>query len=159
MNIVVKNEDEKPDLDGDAPGEYAENGTDPVVTFTATDPENGADIEWKLVTTPVDSTDAQGDTVTGGTVSAADIEDRGDFTFTDGVLSFKSSPNFEVSADDDTNNEYKVTVQATGAGTGAVAYQKVVIKVTNEEEDGDSDPVHVAAAGQGARGSQPYRPR
>ena len=68
---------------------YDENGTGPVATFTATDPDGDA-IEWTL----------------GG-------EDAEDFTIGGGVLAFKKSPNYEDPAED-TNNSYEVTIKATG---------------------------------------------
>ena len=57
--------------------EYAENGTGPVATFTATDPE-GAAVSWDL-----DSTQA-------GLTSALFSISK------DGVLSFNSSPDYEA---------------------------------------------------------------
>ena len=39
VTIKVTNIDEMPDLEGEAPEEYAENGTRAVATFTAEDPE------------------------------------------------------------------------------------------------------------------------
>ena len=53
--------------------EYPENGTDPVATYTAVDPE-GKSIVWSLAT---------GD-------------DMDDFSIENGVLRFKSSPDFEA---------------------------------------------------------------
>ena len=85
---------------------YAENGTDSVATFSATD-QDGDAIVWSL----------------GG-------DDAGDFTITGGVLMFKKSPNYESPADKDTDNEYKVTVQATG-GT-----EEITVTVTNVDEAG-----------------------
>ena len=86
--------------------DYAENGTEPVTTYRATDPENNP-IFWTV----------------GG-------PDAADFTIVDGVLRFKTSPNFEVPTDRPNdedgsgatvlgegaaNNVYKVTVRF-GAG-------------------------------------------
>ena len=51
--------------------EYAENGTDPVATYTAVDPE-GKSIVWSL---------------------AGDMAD--DFSIENGVLRFRSTPNYE----------------------------------------------------------------
>ena len=45
VTIKVTNVDEMPDLEGEAPEEYAENGTGAVVTFRAEDPE-GESITW-----------------------------------------------------------------------------------------------------------------
>ena len=47
VTITVANVNEMPDFEADDPDEYEENGTDPVATFTATDPE-GADVEWSI---------------------------------------------------------------------------------------------------------------
>ncbi|MCY4528762.1 MAG: cadherin domain-containing protein, partial [Chloroflexi bacterium] len=96
--------------------DYPENGTDPVVTFSATDAD-GDEIVWGL----------------GGT-------DAADFDITGGVLSFKKSPNFEGATDRDESgdlgdqgkgdNVYKVTVTANGAE------QAVEVTVTDEDELG-----------------------
>ena len=98
--------------------EYAENDTGAVATFTATDPE-GTPVSWDLDDT-------------GGA-------DHALFSISkDGVLSFKSSPNYEASAD----NEHEVTVRATDnaygiAGvTGNATTKLVMVEVTNEEEPG-----------------------
>ena len=84
-----------------------ENGTDPVATFSATDAD-GDDIVWGL---------------TG--------DDEGDFEIsTEGVLTFKDSPNFESPADDRTDNLYKVTVTASSGSFD------VEVTVTDEDEPG-----------------------
>ena len=99
--------------------EYAENGRDPVATFTATDPE-GAAVSWDL------------------------DEDGGDdnalFAISkDGVLTFKSPPNYEASG---TDNMHEVTVRATDnmydidGVTGGITTKLVMVEVTNEEEPG-----------------------
>ena len=69
---------------------YAENRTDEVVSYAAIDPE-GADITW--------------------TVSVG--ADAGDFSISDGELTFKSQPDYEAPADGDTNNIYSVTLNAS----------------------------------------------
>ena len=71
VTIKVTNVDEMPDLEGEAPEEYAENGTGVVARFTAEDPE-GESITWSL--------------------AGADSED---FSIENGVLRFKSSPDYE----------------------------------------------------------------
>ena len=91
--------------------DYAENGMDPVLTFSATD-QDGDAIVWSL-----------------------DGDDKGDFTIEGGVLAFKSSPNYESPVSESVGtladrNVYNVTVEATG-GT-----EDVVVTVTNEDEDG-----------------------
>ena len=111
VTIKVTNFDESPALMGDDEAEYAENGTGPVKTYTASDPEGKA-IVWSLA----------GD-------------DAGDFTIGGGVLAFKSSPNFEMAADNGANNVYDVIVQA-GDGGATPATMNVTVEVTNVEEPG-----------------------
>ena len=97
------------------PIKYAEKGTDPVATFTATDPE-GESIVW----------------------SVAEI-DAGEFTIVNGVLRFKSAPDFENPQGGPGNNSvtYEVTVQASDGGAAATtAMEPVTIEVTNVEEPG-----------------------
>ena len=87
---------------------YAENGTDPVARFSATD-EDGHPIVWTL----------NGD-------------DKGDFAISKtGVLTFKKSPNFESPADKNLNNVYLVTVKASEASE-----LKIEVTVTDVDEPG-----------------------
>ena len=117
---------------GDGTIEYAENGMEPVATYTAEDPEGSAIVSWSLA----------GD-------------DADDFKIEDGVLSFKSKdgPNYEDGTDGDRNNDgdhtdtdtepdeeasdniYMVTVQATDA-TKRIGTEEVTVEVTNVEEGG-----------------------
>ena len=92
---------------------YPENGTGPVTTFTAIDPE-GESIVWSL----------------------EDMDDMDDFEIDNGVLRFKSSPDYEAPADADNNNTYVVTVQASDGGTVTTAMEEVTVEVTNVEEPG-----------------------
>ena len=100
---------------------YAENGTGPVATYTASDPEGSAIVSWSLAGVDAD-----------------------DFMVEDGVLSFKKStpdwprrrdPKGGGQAEDDTDNIYMVTVQATDA-TKRVGMEEVTVEVTNVEEGG-----------------------
>ena len=93
--------------------EYPENGTGPVATFTAIDPE-GESIVWSLAT---------GD-------------DMEDFEIDNGVLRFKSSPDYEALGDTGIDNIYEVTVQASDGGMETTAMEKVTVEVTNVEEAG-----------------------
>ena len=78
---------EPPAISGDAQVSYAENGTGPVHTYTAADPESDA-LTWTL----------------GG-------DDAGDFNISsDGALTFQSVPDFENPADEGGDNVYNVTV-------------------------------------------------
>ena len=112
VTIKVTNVDEMPDLEGEEPEEYAEIGTGAVATFTAEDPE-GESIVWSL-----------------------DGDDMDEFTIENGVLRFKSSPDFEDPDDGGTNNMYEVTVQASDGGVDTTATEEVTIEVTNVEEPG-----------------------
>ena len=115
---------------------YAENGTEPVTTFTSSDPER-ARIHWDVMGTDAD-----------------------DFTIAGGVLRFKELPNFEMPTDrthtagDDANvdpgnvldnNEYVIMVRATEmrassyTGPAKSTMTRVTVLVTNEDEDGTAD--------------------
>ena len=117
--------------------DYAENGTDPVVTFTAVDPE-GRTVYWSLPTTPPDPP------VPDGFV-AADFTDSDAAHFKismDGVLIFRSPPNYENPMGGTENtNTYNVVVASSDDAPGAgamimMAYHKVTVMVTDEDEDG-----------------------
>ena len=113
VTIKVTNMDEMPDLEGEAPEEYAENGTGAVARFTAEDPE-GESIVWSL----------------GGS-------DMDEFTIVSGVLRFKSSPDFEnpQGGTSDNSTTYEVTVQASDGGE-TTATEEVTIRITNVDEPG-----------------------
>ena len=113
VTIKLTDLDEIPKLEGDAPARYAENGTGQVATFTAVDPE-GKSITWDL-----------------------DGEDAADFSIENGVLRFENSPDFETPADNNSDNTYAVTIQASdGRTTDGTATKAVTIDVTNVEEPG-----------------------
>ena len=89
--------------------DYAENGTDPVATFSSEDPD-GDTIKWSV----------------SGT-------DGGLFEFSDdnpGELSFMASPDYESDRD---SNTYEITVTATDDGA-LTATKEVMVKVTDVEE-------------------------
>ena len=96
------------------PSTYRENGTSPVYTFRASDPQRDP-ISWSL-----------------------DSKDASDFTITRdsggrGVLTFNDPPDFENPVDSDQDNEYELTVVATDAegDTDSVAF---TITVTDLNE-------------------------
>ena len=98
---------------------YAENGEGPVARFTASDPEGATPGFWSLTAETV--TDA---------VETADIADRALFKIDqNGVLSFKTSPNYEGRS-----TPYRVTVQFSDGSIGE--YFKAYINVTDVEETG-----------------------
>ena len=98
--------------------DYAEDRTDEVHTFEATDPEDddaGNDLTWSLST--------------GADITQFEIGER------DGVLSFKQTPSYEAAAAD---KVYKVTVQVADNTnpTPRTDTQDVEVTVTDVEEDG-----------------------
>ena len=114
--------------------EYAENGADPVQTYTAVDPE-GKTIVWSL----------------GG-------DDAGDFSIEGGVLAFKSPPDFENpmgGASAPFSNVYSIIVRAGDGGTAAAMVDEMMVRVTNEDEPRDGGSGVVAASS----GNRPDRRR
>ncbi len=64
-------------------------------------------------------------------------DDAGDLSISSGgVLSFRSQPDFENPADSDTDNVYRVTVEASVSGTVLVDSMDVMVTVTNVDEPG-----------------------
>ena len=104
VTINVTDLDEVPELEGDDTPNYAENGVDPVETYTANDPEGGK-VFWSLA----------GDAA-------------GSFTITGGVLRFNTSPNHEAAA------SYAVTVRASDGGTVAEEIEVTVTVTDVEEQ-------------------------
>ena len=90
IEITVTNVNEAPSISGSATVNYAENGTAPVATYTATDPEGDA-ITWS---------------VAGSDAAWFEISESGE-------LSFNSSPDHEQPLDANEDNMYEVTVTAS----------------------------------------------
>ena len=134
VTLTVTDMNEAPELTASDPDDYAENGTDAVATFTATDQDAGDTFSWSI----------------------ADGADGGKFAIEDGVLSFASPPDYEMpgdveytgdpdTTDDDdgaTNNVYVLTVKVTEdlpeGDVGPAKEDEAVIKVTvtNVDETG-----------------------
>ena len=118
VTIKVNPVDEAPEImlgglavTGLTSSNYAENGTDPVATYTASGPMAAA-VRWSL---------------TG--------DDAEDFTITGGMLAFRMSPDFEVPADADEDNVYNITVTANdGENTGE---RDVTVTVTDVDDEPD----------------------
>ena len=110
VTIFVTDVDEPPEVTGLPSVNYAENGAEDIATYTADDPEGYPTVDWTL----------------GGA-------DYDDFSISnEGVLTFKTSPNYEAPADADGNNVYQVTIKASdGAKTGNL---EVTVTVTDENE-------------------------
>ena len=106
VTIEVDDVDESPTLTGQDSVSHAENSILPVAEYDASDPE-GKSLTWRL-----------------------DGDDRGDFTISNGVLSFDSAPNYE---DPNHNNVYEVTVVASDR-TSLPARLPVTVTVTNVDE-------------------------
>ncbi len=141
--VTVIDDDEAPTVMGKDSVSYPENGTDPVATFTATDPEGVTSITWDIAP---DTADLDGE----GPLTADDAVDGEDFMIDkDGVLKFNiavdndgsspGSPDFEnpQSGSSPASNTYNLVVSAADAATaGNTGYHKVTVKVTKVAEKG-----------------------
>ena len=134
--------------------DYDERGTDPVLVFSAADPERVDTIVWSLVQPGADFTaiDVNNNGVTTDAVDvvADNVRDAGAFRITaSGELSFRSPPNYEMPMDVETggtdpNNTYHVVVQASDGGVSNnaaeamqyLSWYKVIVTVKDLEEDG-----------------------
>ncbi|MBE9196861.1 cadherin repeat domain-containing protein, partial [Synechocystis sp. LEGE 06083] len=111
MAITVINVNEAPTITSGTTANFAENGIGTVYTVTATDPES--------------------DSITYG------LETTGDYLLFDidsntGIVTFKTSPDFENPTDIGTDNVYDITVTASD---GLLSdSQAIVITVTNVNE-------------------------
>ena len=160
VTIMVKDLDEKPGVGGEGSVNYNEKETDPVVTLTADDPEDVTPIYWDILMTDVVADLPGGETgADADDIDGDDIVDGSLFTVEDGVLSFRSSPDYEMpmGGAGDNSNTYKVVVQASDGGvTTWVQYFKVTVIVLDVEEPGkvtwtvdpDGDANTAEAAGQ-----------
>ena len=97
------------DITGDRAVEYAEDRTDAVATYTATDPD-GTAVGWSL---------------SGVDAGRFDISNRG-------VLSFAIRPDFDDPADQGGNNTYDVTVEASSGSDESSL--PVMVMVTDIDE-------------------------
>ena len=134
---------------------YAEDDTEPVATFTATDPEGVSPIVWSLLENATGTQDLGifEDPADPDDVDTADVTDFGDFSISQsGVLTFDSQPDFEepTGGVDDDSNTYRVVVQASDGGVGSfVNWFKVIVNVTDVEEPGTLAEWTVNADGEG----------
>ena len=141
VTIMVTNMDEKPTIvykkDSLATEtqvvEYDEDGTEPVLTLSAEDPEGVTPVVWSLVTVATDFT-GDGD----NDVIDTEVADHARFKISqNGVLEFRAKPNFESPVPDGGDNTYKVVVQATDRGDmDHRNWFKVTVKVMDLEEAG-----------------------
>ena len=123
--------------------DHPENGADPVATFTAVDPE-GRTVYWDLLRALPEPPEPP-PVVDGVALIGGDLEDHDNFSISmDGVLTFKSPPDFETMrgggiAND--SNTYNVVVVSSDDAPGAgdmimMDYHKVTVTVTDVDEDG-----------------------
>ena len=154
VKVTVTDDDEAPEISGKDSFMYAENGTGPVETFMAEDPEGGA-VTWSLV----DPNNIPTDIPTDVTVDDTTAADEGHFDIgaKTGVLTFdiggdddtpddSDPPDFERPrgtgpVDDNNSNTYRVVLVASDVATGEKTevfnvYKKVTVTVTEEKEDG-----------------------
>ena len=109
VTITVTDVDELGTPEGPGSMDYAETGTAAVATYTATGTATPA---WSL-----------------------EGADSGDFRISNaGVLTFRTSPNYESPADANRDNVYMVTVKVTGGGE--MHTTDVTITVTDVDEAG-----------------------
>ena len=134
VTIMVTDVDEAPEIAGDdITKDYPENGSAQVARFTASDPEDRM-VYWSVL-----ADDANFNQIDD--VDAADAADADHFMInSDGVLSFKFSPDYEMPmGGTDNTNTYKVVVVASDDPPGAgdmimMGYKKVTVNVTNVQE-------------------------
>ena len=112
--------------------EFAENSTDAVAVYTATDQDVGDMLDWDFSLVPKFDLDG---------VPGNDDEDV--FTIVDGVLRFAKIPDYEAPFNSNTSlsleirNTYRVTIIVTDDGTPVSDDEEtVVVKVTNVDEPG-----------------------
>ena len=110
VTVTVTPVDEPPTISGESNIEFAENGTETVGTYSASDPEGE----------PVSELSLSGD-------------DRDDFDLgASGDLTFKTAPDYEAPTDADQDNVYIVIVSADDGDKTGIRY--VVVTVTAENE-------------------------
>ena len=117
VTITLTNVNEQPTITTtQTTASVAENtpATTDIITFVASDPDASTTYSWS--------------------VEPADDGDRFDIN-SDGDLTFKTSPNFEMPTDDGTNNVYNVTVKVTDNGSPAMSdTHHFAVMVTNVNE-------------------------
>ena len=91
-------------------------------------------------------------------VEQADIEDEDSFAISQsGVLTFMASPSYEPPGDEDDDNVYRVTVQASDGIQ--IGYSKVTVHVTDIEETGTvTVSVNPEGPGNAIAGLQQFMP-
>ena len=109
VEITVTNVNESAAITGPASVNYPENTTTTVATYSATDPEDD-NVTWSIA-----GTDAA-----RFSISSA------------GVLSFKSTPNYESPNDSNQDNVYEVTIRASDGSLTSTLDAKITVTNVNE---------------------------
>ena len=115
MAISVTNVNEAPTVTSAATASFAENGTGTVYTVAATDPDAGTTLTYSL---------------TGADASLFNIN------ATTGVVTFKSSPNYEAPTDAGGNNVYDITVGASDGTNNSTKAVAITVNNVNEAPTG-----------------------
>ena len=117
--------------EADGPIEFAENSTDEVAEFSASDQDADDTLTWDFAPNPPQFNLDEDD----------DLENI--FAITDGILRFAKTPDYEVPFNNDANaslerrNTYTVTITVSDNGTPIeMDDETVTVKVTNVDEDG-----------------------
>ena len=111
VTVTVTPIDEPPVITGRTTfNDWQENDDSMIETYTALDPEDDTPITWSLVGA-----------------------DRSNFTITNGVLAFASTPDYERPTDSGGDNHYNVTVQATDSNNKR-GEQDIDVIVENVDE-------------------------
>ena len=108
VTINVANVNEAPVVTVTAPVRYPENSTGAVAFYTASDPDSST-INWSLL----------GD-------------DKDVFSIANGVLAFKTPPDYENPGDADDNNVYQIIVQASDETNADSVVVAIVVIDVNE---------------------------
>lgn len=113
VRVTVTDVNEPPQVSGPDSVEFAEDGTDVVADYQATDPE-GNRVSWGVAGSDAD-----------------------DFTIgqDSGVLRFAAVPDYEFPVDDDLDNTYQIEVQASDNLLLSHSYG-VTVELSNREEAG-----------------------
>ena len=109
ITITVTDVDEPLTVNGETSVGYPENSDGQVATYSATDPDNGQ-ITWSL----------SGDDAGGFSISNT------------GELTFQTAPDHESPADDNTDNRYELTVEASDESVKGALDVTVTVTDVNE---------------------------
>ena len=131
ITITVTDENETPSVSGQTNVGYEENRTDTVATYTASDPE-GTSVTWSL-----SGNDAQ------------------DFAINEGVLTFRSTPNFEDAADANTDNVYLATVEASDGSVKGTLNVTVTVTGVSEAPEFPATETGTRAIAENTEAGQP----